>query len=181
MDNFNLSDVISEEYRKKLEWATKEMPWGGAVIGSHPRILKWAKEYECKSILDYGSGKSDFLNIINVEFPDHGFQINQYEPGRPEFAMDPPVSDMSICVDVLEHIEPEKLDNVLDHIYAKTNKIFYFKVCLVASHSTFPDGQNLHLIIEDKDFWIDKLSKYYTLEDIVFTSGHVWGLAIKNN
>jgi len=179
MEGFNLNDVISEEYRKKLEWATNDMPWGGAVLGSVPRILKYATDHGCKSILDYGSGKSDFLNSLNAEFPDHGLQINQYEPGRPELAGDPIVSDMSICVDVLEHIEPEKLDAVLDHIYAKTNKIFYFKVCLVASHGTFPDGTNLHLIIEDKDFWLDKLSKYYTLEDLHFTDAHVWGLAIK--
>ena len=35
-------------------------------------------------------------------------------------------SDMTVCVDVLEHIEPEKLDAVLDHIYQKTNKIILF-------------------------------------------------------
>ena len=43
------------------------------------------------------------------------------------------------------------------------------------------DNSNYMIIelIEDKEFWLDKLSKYYTLEDIVFTSAHVWGLAIK--
>jgi hypothetical protein len=177
-NEFDLGKVVSDEYRKLLEHETKR-PWGGAVIGSQKRIHDWAKLHGCNSILDYGSGKSDFLISINQDFPDHGFQINQYEPARPEFSMDPPVSDMTICVDVLEHIEPEKLDAVLDHIYQKTNKIFYFKVCLLPAQGTLADGRNLHLIIEDKEFWLDKLSKYYTLEDIVFTRGHVWGLGIK--
>lgn len=179
MKEFNLSDLISEEYRNKLVWATNSMPWGGAVNGKVPKIYQYALDNDCKSILDYGSGKSDFLITLDEQFPDHGLKINQYEPGRPEFAMDPEISDMSICIDVLEHIEPEKLDAVLEHIYNKTNKIFYFAVCLLPSHGTFPDGQNLHLIIEDKEFWLDKLSKYYILEDIIFTSAHVWGLAIK--
>jgi len=86
---------------------------------------------------------------------------------------------MVICVDVLEHIEPDKLDNVLDHIASKTNKIFYFKVCLLPSFNSFEDGTNLHLIVEPKEFWLEKLSKYFTLEDIVSPRGHVWGLATK--
>lgn len=179
MDNgFDLSKVISEEYRLLLENETKR-PWGGAVIGSVPKIYNYAIEYDCKSILDYGSGKSDFYKTLNQDFPNHGLTINQYEPARPEFAVDPPVSDMTVCVDVLEHIEPEKLDAVLDHIYQKTNKILYFKVCLLPAFGTLSDGRNLHLIIEDKDFWLDKLSKYYTLENILITRAHVWGLAIK--
>ena len=38
MKEFNLSNVVSEEYRKKLEWATKEMPWGGAVATPSSKI-----------------------------------------------------------------------------------------------------------------------------------------------
>lgn len=177
---FNLEDVVSVEYRNKLVWATNSMPWGGAVTGKVPKIYQHALDNDCKSILDYGSGKSDFLITLNEQFPDHGLKINQYEPGRPEFAMDPEISDMSICIDVLEHIEPEKLDNVLEHIYNKTNKIFYFAVCLLPSQNSFEDGTNLHLIIENKDFWLSKLSKYWNLgEDIIVTRGHVWGLATK--
>lgn len=174
-----MENLLSNEYRAKIEAITQKMPWGGDVVGSVPRIYKYASEHNCKSILDYGSGKSDFLKTMDRDFPDHGFQINQYEPARPELAGDPVASDMVICVDVLEHIEPDKLDNVLDHIASKANKIFYFKICLVASFNSFEDGTNLHLIVEPKEFWLDKLSKYYTIEDIIFARGHVWGLAIK--
>ena len=176
---FNLSELISEEYRAMIQENTKCMPWGGEVIGSVPRIYEYALEYGCKSILDYGSGKSDFLNTLNELYPDHQFKVNQYEPARTEFQMNPEASDMTVCVDVMEHIEPKKLEAVLDHIADKTNKILYFKVCLVPSFNEFKNGQNLHLIIENKDFWLDKLSKHYNLDNIYFATGHVWGLAIK--
>lgn len=175
---FDLSRVISEDYRQLIADETKR-PWGGAVIGSVPRIYNYAKQHDCTSVLDYGSGKSDFLKSLNESFPEHGLQINQYEPARPEFSMDPPVSDMTICVDVLEHIEPDKIDAVLEHIYERTNKIFYFKICLVASHNTFPDGTNLHLIIEDADFWQNKLIKHWELSEVFATKFHYWGLATK--
>lgn len=178
-EQFKITDVVSDEYRDFLVKATNEMPWGGEVAGSVPRIRQYALDHGCESILDYGSGKSDFLNTLNSSFPDHGFEVNQYEPGRPEFAADPKASDMTVCVDVLEHIEPEKLDAVLKHIYDKTGKIFYFKVCLVPSHSFFEDGRNLHLIVEPKEFWLDKLSEMYNLDFVTFTPAHVWGLAIK--
>jgi len=79
----------------------------------------------------------------------------------------------------IKHIEPEKLDLVLEHISNKTNKVMYFSVCNIASYGTFPNGQNLHLIIEDKDWWIEKLSKYFTFKDLESTTSHIWGLAIK--
>ena len=61
----------------------------------------------------------------------------------------------------------------------KQIKSFYFKVCLVAAHATFTDGRNLHLIIENKEFWLEKLSKYWDVSDVISTEFHVWGLAIK--
>ena len=180
-NTFDLNDVISEEYRNKIAEYTNKIKWGwgGSVIGSVPRIRDYAIQHGCSSILDYGSGKSDFYKEMNKLFPDHQFIINQYEPARPEFAMDPAVSDMTICIDVLEHIEPDKLDNVLDHIYNKTNKVFYFKVCLLPAHDEFEDGQNLHLIVEPKEFWLERLEKQWDLSDVDAARGHVWGLAKK--
>ena len=70
-------------------------------------------------------------------------------------------------------------DLIEPHINDKTNKIMYFSACTIASYSTFPNGQNLHLIIENKDWWVEKLSKYFTFKDLLDTKTHIWGLAIK--
>lgn len=181
MEDFNLENLVSSEYRNLLEEKHSKWKgmWGGHINTKIKFIYKYALEYDCKSILDYGAGSSHFINDINKLYPDHSFTINEYEPGRKELAKDPPVSDMIVCLDVLEHIEPEKLDNVLEHIYNKTNKIMYFSACTVPAHGTFPNGQNLHLIIENKEWWEEKLSKYFTFKDLFDTKAHLWGLAIK--
>lgn len=183
MEDFNISNLVSKEYQDKLTnyHKTSKVPWGGGLEGKVKFIHSYALEYNCNSILDYGAGSSYFIKEINIQYPNHPFIINEYEPGRKELAKDPPSSDMTVCLDVLEHIEPEKLDNVLKHINDKTNKIMYFSACLVPSFGSFSDGGNLHLIIEDKDWWLEKLSKFFTFRDINITSAHVWGLAIKNN
>lgn len=174
-----ISTLISDDYRSMIEKVTKKQPWGGAVIGAVKHIHKYALDNNCKSILDYGSGKSDFLNTLNKEFPDNKFDVTQYEPARAEYSHDPQVCDMTVCVDVLEHVEPTKLDNVLQHINDRTNNIFYFKICLVPALSTFEDGSNLHLIIEDKEFWLNKLAKHWVVGDLHYTSAHIWGIAKK--
>lgn len=181
MEDFNLENLISNDYRKLLEERHSKWDgmWGGHIDSKIKFIYKYALEYDCKSILDYGAGSRHFIKGMNTLYPDHSFIINEYEPGRKELAKDPPASDLTVCLDVLEHIESEKLDLVLEHINDKTNKIMYFSACTIASYSTFPNGQNLHLIIENKDWWVEKLSKYFTFKDLLDTKTHIWGLAIK--
>jgi hypothetical protein len=181
MEDFNLENLVSNEYRALIEERHSKWDgmWGGHIDSKIKFIYKYALEYDCKSILDYGAGSRHFIKGINTQYPNHSFIINEYEPGRKELAKDPPVSDMIVCLDVMEHIEPEKLDKVLEHINNKVNKIMYFNICTIASYGTFPNGQNLHLIIENKDWWIEKLSKYFTFKDLLSTETHIWGLAIK--
>jgi len=174
-----MDHLISNSYRKDIEHIHSNRVWGGSNVSKTKFIYKYALEYNCDSILDYGSGKSDFKISLDSSYPNHTFLVNEYEPGVPKLSHDPLTSDMTVCLDVLEHIEPEKLDNVLEHINQKTNQIFYFSACLVPSHSNFLDGRNLHLIIENNDFWLDKLSKYFTFKDLHNTKNHVWGLGIK--
>ena len=183
MEDFNISNLVSKEYQDKLTnyHKTAKIPWGGGLEGKVKFIHSYALEYNCNSILDYGAGSSHFIKEINIQYPNHPFIINEYEPGKKELAKNPPVSDMTVCMDVLEHIEPEKLDNVLEHIYNKTNKIIYFTICVLPSFSSFPDGQNLHLIVENHDWWLKKLSKYFEFKDTRTTVAHVWGLGIKKS
>ena len=57
INEFDLINVISEEYRNKIAEYTNKSKWGGSVIGSVPRIRDYAIQHGCSSILDYGSGK----------------------------------------------------------------------------------------------------------------------------
>ena len=45
INEFDLSNVISEEYRNKITEYTNKSRWGGAVIGSVPRIRDYAIQH----------------------------------------------------------------------------------------------------------------------------------------
>ena len=152
-----MENIISPEYKAQLAAYTKRGHWGGAVVGKVPEIHMLMQLTDSKSILDYGSGKSDYLNQMNSYRPDLPYTIHEYEPAREEKAGDPPVSDFTICFDVLEHVEPAKVDITLTHIASKTRNFAYITICLVPAHSSFPDGTNLHLSVHPADWWLKKL------------------------
>jgi hypothetical protein len=68
---------------------------------------------------------------------------------------------MVICTDVLEHVEPSYLDEVLRNIADKTNKLAYFVICCRPAGQNLPDGRNAHLIVQPHEWWEKKLLEYF--------------------
>jgi hypothetical protein len=64
------------------------------------------KQKNTKSISDYGTGKKNLLLGLKDAGINH-IEYYPYDPVFPEY--DPPKSaELVCCIDVLEHIEPEK-------------------------------------------------------------------------
>ena len=59
----------------------------------------------------------------------------------------------------MEHIEPECLDAVLDHIRDLSRTVTLLGVSMQEAAKTLPDGRNAHLIVEGPDFWFPKIEK----------------------
>jgi hypothetical protein len=177
-----MDKYYSSKYQSMLIDMHKKRPWGGAVDGSIERINTYARLSEVKSILDYGSGYGAFKDKIEATYTDVVYSIHEYEPGQPELAGDPPICDASICIDVMEHIEPKLVDNVIEHIHNKTNKWTFQKICLRAATGNFPGTkQNLHLIVMPAAWWVKKLSPYWEMIDLTATTGHLTFLGLKKS
>ena len=103
-------ELISAEYRA-LNRTLHQTNLAYGVGGSKhvETILKLANQIGTKSVLDYGCGKS--LLAKNLPFP-----IWEYDPAVPGKEESPRAADLVICTDVLEHIEPDKLEWVLADI-----------------------------------------------------------------
>lgn len=63
------------------------------------------------------------------------------------------------CTDVMEHIEPEKVDMVLSNIFQTVESAF-FQISLVRDNMGALIGHPLHLTVESFDWWKEKLSNY---------------------
>lgn len=65
--------------------------------------------------------------------------------------------DGLICMDVLEHIPYEGIEETIESLSKLSKKAFIG----IANHSDVLNGVELHLIQQNKDWWIAKLRKFY--------------------
>lgn len=158
---FNKPLLISPEYRDLNYRLHRENLAYGVGAGKYAdMVLKLADSIGTKSILDYGCGKG----YLAKEIP---FPIWEYDPCIPGKDQSPRPAELVVCIDVLEHIEPEKLIYVLDDLKRCTKKLAFFIIDTVPAIKTLADGRNTHLIQEGKDWWEDKLKSFFEVGKII--------------
>ena len=64
---------------------------------------------------------------------------------------------------MLEHIEPELLDNVLDDLKRVTKRAALFTVHVKPAVKVLPDGRNAHLIQQPPSWWLPKFLERFDL------------------
>lgn len=67
------------------------------------------------------------------------------------------VYDVILCIDVLEHIPYNQIDNTLFNILGISNKALFG----IANHSDIKCGVELHIIQEKVDWWLKKINTFY--------------------
>lgn len=110
------------------------------------------------SVLDYGCGERTLEYTVP---PIIGMDWHNYDPCIDGFDDMPEPADLVICTDVMEHIEPDCLGNVLSHIKSLTKQLAYFSICTKAARKSYPDGSNCHKIIQSPEWWVSRLRKYF--------------------
>ena len=154
---FAKPELISVAHRELNRRMHREEPAFGIHASKFsPVILKLSEALKTTSILDYGCGKG----FLGRELP---FPIWEYDPAIPGKEASPRPADIVACLDVLEHVEPEKIDFVLADIQRCTKKVGYFVVNLGSARKTYADGSNTHLIQNDKEWWESKISTYFKI------------------
>ena len=122
-------------------------------------------EEGAKSLLDYGCGKG-------VQYSKHKlheeWNINLpelYDPYVEQYKKLPSYSnkyfDLVLCVDVMEHILPDEVDEVLHQIFFLGNFV-YFHIDTKPALKKFSCGTNFHVSLHEPDWWINKLNEYGT-------------------
>lgn len=144
------SDLISDGYRD-IQREMHANPRGYGRRGDHwaPTVKEIAKRYDAQSILDYGAGEGR----MGVALREDGFVCRDYDPAVPGWDGAPAFADLVVSTDVLEHIEPEKLDAVLNHIRSLARKAVFLVASCRPANKRLPNGSNAHLIIQNGRWW----------------------------
>lgn len=149
--------LISSDYQQ-LNREMHKRDFGGGGYKRVPYILPLIKDEKIKTVLDYGCGQGTFGQHLKTECPE--VVVTNYDPARKEWDKRPEgLFDLVVCTDVLEHIEPEYIDNVISDLLCYTGRYCFLLIACVEANKVLPDGRNAHLIQEQPNWWFNKLQR----------------------
>ena len=165
--------LISDDYRRQQEQLHTNPDYGIASIGFAPIVAQLLEAFQMRTLLDYGAGKGR-LGITLRQYTQRPLTIFHYDPAVPQWAARPEPCEFVACIDVLEHIEPALLDNVLDDLERVTAQVGVFTVHTLPAVKALPDGRNAHLIQQPARWWLPKLFERFELVTFTRTDMGFW-------
>src|SRR3990172_11794355 len=161
MIGFNKPELISATYRElNTQLHRDNLAYGVSGERHAPTILKLSESLKTKNILDYGCGKGRLGKAIP-------WAIAEYDPAVPGKEESPKAADIVVCTDVLEHIEPEKLMFVLADLARCVRQVGYFTIHAGPAKKTLADGRNTHLIQQQRQWWKNRLKKFFEIGKMI--------------
>ncbi len=158
----NTRETISQEYLAEQQKLHENPNYGVASTQFAPIVAQVIKQMNATVITDYGAGKKRLATALAPLVDMSNIKYQPYDPAFPDYG-DPTPAPVVCCIDVLEHIEPDLLDNVLAELAELTDGVGFFTIHTGPAGKTLSDGRNAHLIQENTSWWLPRLSKYFEL------------------
>jgi trans-aconitate methyltransferase len=140
----------SDSYKETLKELHKSKAFGNKA-GIPQEVIDCIEKYQVKSFLDFGCGKGYFLQALKEKYPD--IEMFGFDPANDNFQTLPDTVDMIYSSDVLEHIEPEKLEETILDLKLRCSKVMYHLIACHPAKRIMNDGRNAHLIVHLPDWW----------------------------
>lgn len=108
-------------------------------------------------------------NVIYVDFAPNCLDVPEDSFVQADLARPIPIkADIGYCCDVMEHIPPAQVDDVLRNVCAVAPRVF-FQIALFADNMGKLIGQTLHLSVHPAAWWLAKLQ---TFGQVLFFQDH---------
>jgi 2-polyprenyl-3-methyl-5-hydroxy-6-metoxy-1,4-benzoquinol methylase len=160
-------NLVSQTYKSVLKETHAKLndTWGGGhSIDKLPQYEVDMKAKDVSTILDYGCANGKFKVYMNANKPH--YTVYEYDPGIAGKDALPQSADYIVCCDVMEHIEPELLDNVMLHLQSLMLKGGFFNISTKDAVTLLSDGSNAHKLVRDGEWWVDVFKQYFDLSNI---------------
>lgn len=151
--------LATPDYLKQQAELHATGQYGKASLAYGDTVSGLVEASQAKTLLDYGCGSLRSLaSVLNCDV-----QYQGYDPAVPAFSGDPDPAELVVCIDVLEHIEPDCLDAVLAHLKSKVERLAFITIHTGPAFKVLSDGRNAHLIQQDEGWWLPKLMSGFRL------------------
>lgn len=154
-------NLISKAYLSQQRALHEQGEYGRKGDRWADKVAELYKKYACSSVLDYGAGARKLRKALPK------LNMACYDPCVPKIAALPEPANLVVCTDVLEHIEPDCIDAVLDHIRSLTQVVFFAVIGMEPAMKKLPDGRNAHILLRPRDWWLDMFGKHkFAIDDV---------------
>jgi Methyltransferase domain len=162
--------LITDRYRAEQAALHAKGNYGTAALQYGATVAALLQSTGATSLLDYGCGsKRSLLQSLNLPVD---VVYEGYDPAIPEYASPPCPAELVVCIDVLEHIEPDLLDNVLDNLAALCDPYGLFTIHSGPAVKILSDGRNAHLTQQGPDWWMPRLrQRFEVIESHAIANG----------
>lgn len=173
-----LADRERDKYRRM--WASPNYHLGSPGERAVPRCLKALSMQPGETVVDAGAGSGRGAVLLEQA----GLKVTLLDFCRD--AVEPPAQhlpyidavlwdlpdiacDWVYCVDVLEHIPTEKVDDVLNGLARVATKGAYLQICCVEDGCGEEIGETLHLTVRPPEWWKTLVeTRWPILEDLSY-------------
>ena len=117
--------LVSPEYTAQQQQLHEGGVYGGMGEPPYGRMIaEIVNKLDVRHLLDYGCGsRLSLLRQFGVkQLIKHPFKYQAYVPCVERYETAPVPAEMVVCLDVLEHIEEDCIDEVLDHMMRMDDK-----------------------------------------------------------
>jgi hypothetical protein len=153
--------LITERYLRSQRRLHKNPRYGAASKKFTQFVVELIERESPASILDYGAGKCALRASLGDAID--GLKFSEYDPALGKIRHMPKGKfDLVCCIDVLEHIEPGCLGDVIQSIKEKTGRVAFMTIHTGPAGKFLDDGRNAHLIQKPAEWWRDILTKFFS-------------------
>ena len=140
---------------------------GKSTLAFAPIIKKIITYENINNMIDYGCGKGNFyrndFNLGNKKIPAlskfWNIDIKLYDPCYEKYSKftKDETFDLTICIDVLEHIPETDIEWILERFLKISKKFIFINVACYEAIALLPDGKNAHINIQKPKWWSNKI------------------------
>ena len=76
-----------------------------------------------------------------------------------------PVTDFGFCADVMEHIPPAHVGDVLSGIAARLRRAVFFRISTVPDSCGRLIGERLHLTVQPAEWWVERVGQVFRITE----------------
>ena len=135
------------------------------------QISKWGRV----KILDYGCGRCTLAEALGP-----AYDVHNYDPCIEDYAKRPNPRPVVTCTDVLEHVEPHLIDEVLADLRALTEQTALLVINTGPARKTLADGRNAHISQHPPEWWMERIrAAGFEITDHFEEAGNTFGVIVK--